>query len=96
MTMAKEYTSLKSASGSVRIDTAHKTMMILPGLTQVFVDEKKARKYLAMSVKTTEKLFKVLFKVNVDAQGQVQPMDILGFLGNGAAASATEMGEGLM
>lgn len=94
MDMVDEYKKIKEVSNDERFETAKKTIMVFPGITQVFISEESACKYLEEPMPTSEKLFKVLFKVAVDVQGDIQPFDIRKFLGTDASEQATKMGEG--
>lgn len=96
MDMIENYKKIKDATGDERLETAKKTIMIFPGLTQVFLTEDNARAYLKKPAYDTALLYNVLFKVAVDAQGDLQPMDIKKFLGGDANEEATKMGEGLL
>ena len=69
--MVDAYKRIKEVENDERIETAKKTIMIFPGLTQVFFSEDSARAYLKQPAYDTEYLFSVLFKVAVDVQGDI-------------------------
>ena len=60
------YSNIKECENDERLETAKKTIMVFPGLTQVFMDEDSARGYLKKPAYDTELLYSVLFKVAVD------------------------------
>uniref|UniRef100_A0A7S3CJF5 Uncharacterized protein n=1 Tax=Strombidium rassoulzadegani TaxID=1082188 RepID=A0A7S3CJF5_9SPIT len=96
MDMVEAYKGVKEQSNSERVEVAKKTVMIFPGVTQAFISKDKALDYLKKDDGSqTEKLFRVLFKVAVDLQGNMRPMDVKKFLGDDPAAKAEDMRDGL-
>lgn len=51
---------------SERADIAKKTVMVFPGITRVFISKESAMEYLNEPLATSEKLIKLLFKIQVD------------------------------
>lgn len=70
--------------------------MVFPGITKLFVRKELAMEYLNEPLENTEKLLKVLFKVTVDVQGDVKPMDAKKFLGDDPAAQGKYMADALI
>jgi len=66
MRMVDRYKEIKDVDNHERLDTAKETIMVFPGITKMYIEKQKALDYLNEPLNTTEKLIKVLFKVQVD------------------------------
>jgi len=96
MEMVEAYKGVKEQSNSERVEVAKKTVMVFPGVTQAFVSKDKALEFLKKEPENTqEKLFRVIFQVAVDLQGNTRPMDAKKFLGDDAAAQGEDMRDAL-
>lgn len=98
--MVDDYKKVEGMSGDERIETAKKTIMVFPGITKAFIEKASAIEYLtetdASAASCKEVAMKVLFKVAVDLQGNMRPMDVKKFLGDDPAASAKGMSDALI
>ena len=93
--MVEDYKKVQEMSGDDRVNLAKKTVMVFPGVTKAFIEKDSAMAYLNEPLNSTEKLIKVLFKIAVDLQGDVRPMDVKKFLGDDAAAQGKHMSDAL-
>jgi len=97
-TIIEMYETYKSMSTEQsmgeRADIAKKTVMVFPGITKVFITKEGAQEYLNEPLATSEKLIKVLFKIQVDVQGNVKPMDSKKFFDGDAEYEGKKMGDG--
>jgi hypothetical protein len=100
MDMVEDYKKVKEMSGDERIDVAKKTIMVFPGITKAFIEKSSAIEYLsetgAAADAGSEVAMKVLFKVAVDLQGDLRPMDVKKFLGDDPAAAGKGMSDALL
>ena len=98
--MVEDYKKVKEMSGDDRIGVAKKTIMVFPGITKAFIEKATAIEYLTDSAATADEgkevAMKVLFKVAVDLQGDMKPMDVKKFLGDDPAATGKGMSDALM
>jgi hypothetical protein len=93
--MYETYTKMSTEqSMGERADIAKKTVMVFPGITRVFITKEGAMEYLSEPLATSEKLIKILFKVQVDVQGNVKPMDSKKFFDGDAGYEGKKMGDG--
>ena len=99
-TMVEMYETYKSMSTEQsmgeRAEIAKKTVMVFPGITRIFISKEGAMEYLNEPLATSEKLIKVLFKIQVDVQGNVKPMDAKKFFDGDAEYEGKKMGDGAM
>jgi hypothetical protein len=94
--MVEDYKKVKDLSGDARVELAKKTVMVFPGVTKAFIDVATAKEYLSDPLDAgAEKLMKVLFKIAVDLQGDLRPMDVKKFLGDDPAAQGKLMSDAL-
>jgi len=98
--MVEDYKKVKEMSGDERVDVAKKTIMVFPGITKGFIEKSTAIEYLAETDAAadagSEVAMKVLFKVAVDLQGNLRPMDVKKFLGDDPAATGKGMSDALL
>jgi len=64
--MVEKYKTIEDQSNAERVDVAKETVMVFPGITKLFIEKESAMAYLNEPLNTTEKLLKLLFKVQVD------------------------------
>ena len=93
--MVEDYKKVKDMSGDDRVNLAKKTVMVFPGVTKAFIEKENAMAYLNEPLNSSDKLMKVLFKIAVDVQGDVRPMDVKKFLGDDPAAQGKHMSDAL-
>ena len=99
--MVEDYKKVKEMTGDERIGVAKKTIMVFPGITKAFIEKASAIEYLTDSAAiadadTKEVAMKILFKVAVDLQGDMKPMDVKKFLGDDPAATGKGMSDALL
>ena len=71
--------------------------MIFPGITKAYLTMDQAKAFLDEPLETSEKLLRVVFKVAVDLQGDMRPMDAKKFLDEGdPAATGKHMSDALL
>lgn len=82
---------------SEKVNAAQRTIMVFPGITKAYLTMEQAKAYLDEPMDSNDKLLRIVFKVAVDLQGNMRPMDAKKFLDEGdPAATGQFMADALL